>query len=184
MPRTGATLPILPLPTASAISSYLLSHVITPDDVKPAYALLTRLSSLSGQAAETLYILRPVIYALLLQRAAARYGYVGRTWRKDWTPWLIGLTIEWTSRTLAKKARVQSGEGKFGMSGLEREEAKRRNLALGWWGMRGAFYETVTKSVVEGAKSRVKRVPLVGDLVGGVMEDYEWLWGEYYFSSA
>jgi peroxin-16 len=78
MPRTGHYLPALPLPTTSSISSYLLSHVITPDDVKPAYALLARLNTLSAQGAEILYILRPVIYALLLQRAAARYGYVGR----------------------------------------------------------------------------------------------------------
>ena len=185
MPRTGAILPTLPLPTTSAISSYLLSHVITPDDVKPAYALLSRLNSLSAQAAETLYILRPVIYAILLQRSAARYGYVGRKWRRDWTPWLIGLTIEWTSRTLAKRARMQeNGGARFGMSGLEREEAKRRGWAMGWWGMRGAFYETITKGVIEGARRNVKRVPLVGELVGGVVEDYEWLWGEYYFSTA
>src|SRR5271156_4853628 len=35
MPRTGHYLPALP--TTNSISSYLLSHVITPDDVKPAY---------------------------------------------------------------------------------------------------------------------------------------------------
>ena len=34
MPRTGITLPNLPTP--DAISSYLLSHVLTSDDVKPA----------------------------------------------------------------------------------------------------------------------------------------------------
>jgi hypothetical protein len=50
--------------------------------------------------------------------------------------------------------------------------------------MRGAFYETVTKNVVEGIRTRVKKVPLVGELVSGVVEDYEWLWGEYYFSTA
>lgn len=190
MPRTGHYLPALPLPTTNSISSYLLSHVITPDDVKPAYALLARLNTLSAQGAEILYILRPVIYALLLQRTAARYGYVGRKWRRDWTPWLVGVGVEYAARTLAKRARMNDaggagyGAGRFGMSGLEREEAKRRGMAMGWWGMRGAFYETVTKGIVEGVRSKVKKVPLVGELVGGVVEDYEWLWGEYYFSTA
>jgi peroxin-16 len=190
MPRTGHYLPALPLPTTSSISSYLLSHVITPDDVKPAYALLARLNTLSAQGAEILYILRPVIYALLLQRAAARYGYVGRKWRRDWTPWLVGVGVEYAARTIGKRARMNDpaaseyGRGRFGMSGLEREEAKRRGMAMGWWGMRGAFYETVTKGIVEGVRDKVKKVPLVGELVGGVVEDYEWLWGEYYFSTA
>ena len=192
MPRTGHYLPALPLPTTSSISTYLLSHVITPDDVKPAYALLARLNTLSAQGAEVLYILRPVIYALLLQRAAARYGYVGRQWRRDWTPWLVGVGVEYAARTVAKRARMTDppsasgygGGGRFGMSGLEREEAKRRGMAMGWWGMRGAFYETVTRGVVEGVRTRVKKVPLVGELVAGVVEDYEWLWGEYHFSTA
>ena len=190
MSRTGHYLPALPLPTTSSISSYLLSHVITPDDVKPAYALLARLNTLSAQGAEVLYIVRPVIYALLLQRAAARYGYVGRKWRRDWTPWLVGVGVEYAARTMAKRARMNDpgasryGGGRFGMSGLEREEAKRRGMAMGWWGMRGAFYETVTKGIVEGVRGKVKKVPLVGELVGGVVEDYEWLWGEYYFSTA
>lgn len=190
MPRTGHYLPALPLPTTNSISSYLLSHVITPDDVKPAYALLARLNTLSAQSAEILYILRPVIYALLLQRAAARHGYVGRNWRRDWTPWLVGFGVEYVARTMAKRARLNDpaasayGAGRFGMSGLERDEAKRRGMAMGWWGMRGAFYETVTKNVVEGVRTRVKKVPLVGELVSGVIEDYEWLWGEYYFSTA
>jgi hypothetical protein len=37
---------------------------------------------------------------------------------------------------------------------------------------------------VGAVKSKVKKVPLVGELIGGVVEDYEWLWGEYYFSTA
>jgi peroxin-16 len=189
MPRTGHYLPTPPLPTSQSITSYLLSHVITPDDVKPAYALLARLSTLPAQGAEILYILRPVIYALLLKRTAARYGYVGRKWRRDWTPWLVGLGIEYAARTMAERARMNDAAAsrrgaRFGMSGLERDEAKRRGLAMAWWGMRGALYETATKGIVGAVKSKVKKVPLVGELIGGVVEDYEWLWGEYYFSTA
>ena len=39
--------------------------------------------------------------------------------------------------------------------------------------------------MIEGVRERVKgKIPLVGELVGGVLEDYEYLWGEYYFSTA
>ena len=180
MPRTGTYLPTLPLPTNSSISSYLLSHVITPDDVKPAYALLQRLSTIGAIAGETLHIIRPLIYVLLLQRSAATYGYTGRKWRRDWTPWIIGLSIDYAARQLAKQAR--SG-GR--VSALEQEELRKRTWGMGWWGMRGAFYENVTRGMIEGVRERVKgKVPIVGELVGGVLEDYEYLWGEYYFSTA
>ncbi|KAI9684637.1 MAG: Peroxisomal membrane protein pex16 [Trizodia sp. TS-e1964] len=125
MPRTGLALPELP---KSDISSYLLSKVLTAEDIKSPKALLHRVTG-QGQLAEILYILRPVIYALAMQR-----------WRnnKSWRPWVIGLAVEYAARQLAKK------EG-WGVTGLEREESRRRGRALGWWVMRGAFYENVTK---------------------------------------
>jgi hypothetical protein len=33
------------------------------------------------------------------------------------------------------------------LTALEKEELKRRGWSLGWWLMRGAFYETFTKYV-------------------------------------
>jgi peroxin-16 len=183
MPRTGMTMSTLPSP--ETISSYLLNHVITPDDVKPAKQLLHRLTSLQGQAAEVMYILRPVIYAVLMQQAARRYGYEGTKWKKNWTPWLIGISIEYLSRQMAQRdlsARVPGGT-RTGLSVLEREELTKRGWNMAWWGMRGAFYENVTKKWVVGFADSLKGKPLL-DLVGGVVEDYEHLWGTYHFSNA
>ena len=183
MPRTGMTLSTLPSP--ESISTYLLNHVITPDDVKPAKQLLHRLTSLQGQAAEIIYILRPVIYALLMQRIARRYGYEGNKWKRNWSPWLVGISIEFLSRQMAQHdltSRVPGGT-RTGLSVLEREELTKRGWNMAWWGMRGAFYENVTKKWVQGAADALKGKPLL-DLVGGVVEDYEHLWGTYHFSNA
>ena len=183
MPRTGTTLPTLP--TSESISSYLLSHVLTSDDVMPAKQLLHRLTSLQGQAAEVLYILRPVIYAILMQRLAKRYGYEGTKWKKNWSPWLIGVSIEYFSRQLAKhdlSNRVPGG-ARSGLSALEKEELKKRGWNMAWWTMRGAFYENITKKYVSGVANSLKGKPIL-DLVGGVVEDYDYLWSGYYFSTS
>lgn len=181
MPRTGLILPDLPDP--DAITSYLITKVITPDDIKPAKQLLHKLSTLQGQFAEILYILRPVIYAFLMQRYAARHGK--KAGKAYWTPWLVGISIEYLSRQLAKREldrRVPGGVSR-GLSALEREELRKRGWGLGWWAMRGAFYENITKGLVDGFVERLRGKPLL-DLVGGVMEDYGYLWDEYYFSTS
>jgi peroxin-16 len=181
MPRTGLALPDLPDP--DAITTYLLTKVITPDDIKPAKQLLHKLSTLRGQFAETLYILRPVIYALLMQRYAARYGKKGG--KAKWTPWLVGIGIEYLSRQLTKRdldCRVPGGVSR-GLSALEREELRKRGWGMGWWVMRGAFYENVTKGLVDGVVGKLRGRPLL-DLVAGVVEDYEYLWDEYHFSTS
>ena len=158
MPRTGSSLPSLPSP--SDISSYLQSKVLTAEDIKPAAKLLNSLQG-SAQAAEILHILAPVIYVLALARSADK---------KSWTPWLVGLTTEFAARQLRDRS--------FRTTPLEREEWSKRGWAMGWWTMRGAFYENVTKGIVGGVR---RRMP---SLIGGILEDYEYLWENYYFSTS
>ncbi|KAI9787410.1 MAG: Peroxisomal membrane protein pex16 [Candelina submexicana] len=173
MPRTGLWLP--KLPDSSDISDYLLSKVLTADDIKPPKVLLHRVTG-QGQLAECLYILRPVLYALAMQH------YSGD--KKSWTPWLFGLSIEYGSRQLAKKDfHERVAGGLRGLTGLEREELKKRGWAFGWWAMRGAFYENITKSCLQSVAGKLRNKPLL-DMVGGVIEDYEYLWDQYYFASA
>lgn len=135
MPRTGLSLPSLP--DVNDVSNYLISKVLTADDIKPPKSLLHRTTG-HGQLAEVLYILRPVIYALALQR-----------WRgnkRSWRAWLIGFGIEYGSRQLAKKNfREHVAGGMRGLTGLEREELTKRGWAMGWWLMRGGFYENITR---------------------------------------
>ncbi|KAK0726052.1 peroxisome membrane protein [Lasiosphaeris hirsuta] len=159
MPRTGMSLPILPAPGDT--SGYLLSRVLTADDIKPARKLLNTLSG-PAHAAEVLHILAPLVYAVALARSRDR--------RRAWAPWVLGVGVELAARQLRDRG--------LRTTPLEREEWGRRGWGMGWWAMRGAFYETVTKGAVERVR---RRVPA---LVGGILEDYEYLWENYYFSTS
>ncbi|KAF2443501.1 peroxisomal membrane protein pex16 [Karstenula rhodostoma CBS 690.94] len=173
MPRTGLSMPSLP--DASDISSYLLSKVLTADDIKPPKALLHRVSG-KGEVAEVLYILRPVVYALAMQHFSGD--------RKSWRPWLIGAGLEYGARQLAKKDfQERLAGGLRGLTGLEKEELRKRGWSLGWWMMRGAFYENITKAWIHAVTRKLRNKPLL-DMVGGVIEDYEFLWDQYYFPTA
>ncbi|EON95766.1 putative peroxisomal membrane protein pex16 protein [Phaeoacremonium minimum UCRPA7] len=158
MPRTGMPLPSLPNP--ADISGYLLSRVLTADDIKPATRLLNSLRG-SAQAAEILHILAPLVYVIALARAKNK---------KSWTPWLIGLSIELAARQLRDRG--------LRTTALERDEWSKRGWSLGWWTMRGAAYENFTKGLVGGVR---RRMP---SLVAGILEDYEYLWENYYFSTS
>ncbi|TQN70441.1 Peroxisomal membrane protein PEX16 [Colletotrichum shisoi] len=157
MPRTGMSLPSLP--NAGDVSSYLLGKVLTAEDIKPAAKLLNQLQG-SAQAAEVLHILAPLVYSLALSKSKNK---------KAWTPWLIGLSVEYAARQLRDRS--------FRTTPLERDEWNKRAWAMGWWTMRGAFYENIMKGIVGGVRSRVP------GLIGGILEDYEYLWENYYFST-
>ncbi|KAK4504998.1 hypothetical protein PRZ48_002961 [Zasmidium cellare] len=178
MPRTSLTLP--PLPSSDDISSYLLSKVLTADDIKPPKALLHRTSGF-GEIAEVMFILRPVIYAVAMSYWSQREDGKGKT---DWRPWLLGLSIEYGARQLAKHdlERRRPG-GARGLTQLEREELKKRSWSLAWWTLRGAFYENITRGMVQGFASKLKNKPIL-DMIGNFVEDYEYLWAEFYFPTA
>ncbi|PSR94001.1 peroxisome membrane protein [Coniella lustricola] len=171
MPRTGLSLPSLPAP--GDISSYLLTRVLSADDIKPATKLL---HSLQGPAstAEILHILAPLIYAIALARAAASSSTPSSK-RASWIPWLVGLSVQLAARQLAIIARDGNNRN---MPALEKEEWSRRGKAMWWWLMRGASYEHVVKGVVVGVR---RRMP---GFVGTILEDYEYLWENYYFSTS
>ena len=178
MPRTSLTLP--PLPTSNDISSYLMSKVLTADDVKPPKALLHRVSGL-GEAAEIMYIMRPLIYASAMAYWCQRKDGRGKA---DWRPWLLGISIEYAARQLHKKdLETRRPGGARGLTQLEREELKKRGWAMGWWAMRGAFYENVTKGAIHGFTGKLKNKPIL-DMVGNLVDDYAYLWDEFYFPSA
>ena len=158
MKRTGLSLPVLPNP--GDISSYLLSRVLTADDIKAPSALLNKVNG-SAQLAEILHILQPVIYAIAMSRSKEK---------SNWQPWLLGLSIEYAARQLRKDG--------LRTTALEREQWSKRGWAMGWWAMRGAFYENVTKGFLHKTSEKLP------SLIAGVLDDYLYLWDGYYFSSS
>lgn len=178
MPRTSLTLP--PLPSSDDISSYLLSKVLTADDIKPPKALLHPVSGL-GEVAEVIYILRPVIYAAAMAYWCQRRGGKGKA---DWRPWLIGISIEFAAQQLARRdLETRRPGGARGLTQLERDELKKRGWAMAWWAMRGAFYDNVTRGMITSVTSRLKGKPLL-DVVAGFVDDYDFLWDNYFFPTA
>ncbi|KAL9088092.1 MAG: hypothetical protein Q9159_003290 [Coniocarpon cinnabarinum] len=173
MPRTGLSLPSLP--DSQDISNYLLSKVLTADDVKPPKALLHRVTG-RGEVAEWLYILRPVVTALIMQRYAND--------KKNWRPWLMGFALEYGARQLAKQdLHERVAGGLRNLTALEREELTKRGWSMGWWMMRGAFYENITRKWIHGVAETLRGKMLI-DMVGVIIEDYEFLWDQYYFPTA
>jgi peroxin-16 len=163
MPRTGLSLP--PLPSTHDIGSFLMSHVLTADDIKPSTNLLSKITG-TAQTAEVLHIIRPVIYAIAMSRVKDK---------KDWRPWVLGMAVELAARQL-RSERIRTGQREAAM---EKEEWNRRGWAMGWWALRGAFYENVTKGWV----SSITNARFMPGLVGGIIEDYAFLWEEYHFAS-
>lgn len=178
MPRTSLTLP--PLPSSEDISSYLLSKVLTADDIKPPKALLQPVAGL-GELAEVLYIIRPVIYAVAMAYWCQREDGRGKA---DWRPWVVGISIEFAAQQLARRdLETRRSGGARGLTQLEREELKKRTWAMAWWAMRGAFYENITRGVLRGLASSLKGKPLL-NILGNFVEDYDYLWDQYYFPTA
>ncbi|KKY28848.1 putative peroxisomal membrane protein pex16 [Phaeomoniella chlamydospora] len=156
LPRTNITLPALP--TSTSISTYLSEKTLFPSSIRLPATLVHRLTSSQSQLAELLYILRPLIFAILMSRAASRHvpqspeipsQNIGRpSWKRGWMPWVIGIGLDWGSQQLMKRdieRRVPGGLR--GLSDVEKEEFKKRRTGLGWWIMRGAFYENFTRYV-------------------------------------
>lgn len=183
MLRTGLTLPTLP--KSEDIMAFLMKKVLTAEDIKPAAALLSKLQYSPRLLAEILHILRPVIYAVAMARLARNAGYGERDadWKRRWGPWVLGISIELAARQL-RSSGSGSENGKWGREApretpLEKEEWDRRAWAMGWWALKGAFYENVTKKVVDG----VVESRWCPGIVGGVLADYRGLWDEFYFST-
>ena len=146
LPRTGLTLPGLsstagrPFSRTDGITAYLSSRVLTVEDIKPAAQLLPRLTGLSWYA-EVLYILRPLLYALIMQRWVRKRGEQHA--KQSWWPWLLGLSIEYAAAELRKR---DDGKGyRSGLGRLEKDEQQQRDKAMWWWALRGAMYEKVSK---------------------------------------
>lgn len=171
MPRTGMSLPSLP--DAGDISSYLLARVLAADDVKPATRLLNRLRGPSAHAAEVLHILAPLAFAAALARSnsSSSSSRTNSSKKNNWYPWLLGFGLELAARQLRDQQGLRT-------TALERDEWGRRGRAMLWWAMRGPAYERFVKGAVGGVK---RRVP---GLVTGILEDYEYLWENYYFSTS
>lgn len=174
MPRRGLGLPRNPIKVS--VDDYLAERVLAIEDVRGPEYLMHQLN-LKGIAAESLYIARPVVYALLA------YHYRNR--KRNWTPWIVGILLEYGARKLEFQSyRETLPGGVRSLTKLEDQEHKSRATAFGWWLLRGAMYESVTRPILAGLGNNLGRIPLGGQLFTAVVGDYLYLFDNYHFPSS
>lgn len=171
MPRTGTKIPKYPLHNIS-VDEFLAQRALRADDIRDPEQLLRQLNW-KGLVGESLYILRPLLYACL--------AYKYRKDKRNWTPWIAGISLEYISRTLVMSSykNIPGGQRL-----LEQEEHGKRATEMGWWALRGAMYENLTRPVIAGVMSKVSKIPLTGPLLNAVVEDYLYLFDQYHFPSS
>ncbi|CAG8459713.1 16488_t:CDS:2 [Cetraspora pellucida] len=155
------------------VNEYLMGKVLMVEDVRKPPDLVHKLHSF-GKLGELLYILRPLIYVIALQK----YG------NKSWRPWLLSLFIELSTIILTNYFyKTQIPGGYRWLSTLEKEERKRRIRQFFFYILRGPFYEQFTRPKVTNFCNSVSNKPILA-LFGGILRDYQPLWENIYFYTA
>ncbi|KAF7339500.1 Peroxisomal membrane protein PEX16 [Mycena sanguinolenta] len=153
-----------PHPAESSAEDYLLPKALTTSSVKPSHSLLKPLSSYRDWLAETLYILRPLVYVSLLVSD-----------RRSNRPLVSALILEVISRNLRRAPPPSAA--------LERSEYARRDRDIVWYLLRGSIWESYTKPKLESLADMTVQTPILG-LVGALVKDWVPLIDEYYYYTA
>ncbi|ORY98829.1 peroxisome membrane protein [Syncephalastrum racemosum] len=159
-PRTG---------TPSSADPDLLDEKIRPVAPRSGWA----------HAAEILWIIRPVIYALLVlqrvQQSQMDSDEEDEKAEEDaWKPWLVSLGID----LMARVARYMQP-----MSPLEKEESRRRDFLLLYYFFRGPIYTRFTKNILDTFCDTFEHRPIVS-IVAAALNDYRVFWEQSYFYTA
>jgi len=153
--------------TTSA-EDYLLPKALTPSSVKPSASLLRTLSGPRDWLAETAYVLRPLIYVLLL--AAERQSK-----ERSKRPLVVALLLEFISRNLRRSPPASSA--------LERSEYARRDKDILWYLLRGSIWQEFTRPKLDSFVTRTSQAPLLG-IFGALVKDWIPLIDDYYYYTA
>ena len=193
----------------SQINDYLLSRVLTVNDVRKPEDLVRPLRNRTGRLAEVLWILRPLIYVLALRR-----------WGRTATlPFVLSFALEYFAKDLRNRsfapatapksffatnpllaammgqnpltsilASVFMGgnpadKAKRPISSVEEAEWTKRGNSFWWYLLRGPLWYSFTRPKLSGLVERTQGKFLIG-MVGAVLSDYLPLIDEYYYYSA
>lgn len=197
--------------TETQINDYLLSRVLSVNDVRKPEDLVRPLRDGLGKTAEALWILRPLIYVLAIRR----WG------RKATLPFALSFVLEYLAKDLRQRS-LQTGsasdaknlfatnplmaammgsnpmtsilasilmggsggdKAKRPVSSVEETEWSKRNNSFWWYLLRGPVWHSYTRPKVSALIQRTQGKFLLG-VVGGVLSDYLPLVDEYYYYSA
>ena len=165
---SGKAHPLLTTPTSltqTTIEDYLLPKALTPSSLRDPHFLLRTLSGPTDWAAETLYILRPLIYVLLLRPSRKPISSLR-------TPVAVSIMIEIAVRYLRAMPPPSAS--------LERAEYARRDRELFWYLFRGEIWNEWTRPKLLGLAQRTAGFPLLA-LISAVASDWVPLIDQYHY---
>ncbi|XP_073155571.1 peroxisome biogenesis protein 16 isoform X2 [Henckelia pumila] len=110
---------------------------------------------------EVLFVLRPLIYVLLIRKYGAR----------SWLPWLASLVVDLIGNGSSSLVSVlwHNCNG-FHLSTLEKHELKRRKLLWALYLMRDPVFTKYTSQRLAGTQKLLEPVPLIGLLTEKLIE--------------
>ena len=166
---SGKAHPLLTTPptslTQTTIEDYLLPKALTPSSLRDPRALLRTLSGPTDWAAEVLYILRPLVYVLLLRPSRKPISSLR-------TPVAVSFMIEVAVRYLRAMPPASAS--------LERAEYARRDRELFWYLFRGEIWSEWTRPKLLGLAQRTSGLPLLA-LASAVVSDWVPLIDQYHY---
>jgi peroxin-16 len=166
---SGKVHPLLTTPpsslTQTTIEDFLLPKALTPSSLRDPRFLLRTLSGPTDWAAEILYILRPLIYVLLLRPSRNPISSLR-------TPVAVSIMIEIAVRYLRAVPPASAS--------LERAEYARRDRELFWYLFRGEIWSEWTRPKLLGLAQRTSGLPLLA-LVSAVVGDWVPLIDQYHY---
>lgn len=211
--RTGCVRRSLAAMAGQDVYEQLLSQTLTEQDVSPPPLLVRAFSNKLGRLAESVWILRPVLYVLMLRHYGAR----------DARPFSVSLALELLARLLRRHALVPRGKGAAAVppppssvsllltmlgvensfldwlastlrgqprypslkpiSAVEGDEWSSRDRSLWWYLLRGPMWYGWTRPKVAQFVASTENRRIVG-LLSSIIGEYLSLVDEYYYYSA
>ncbi|RKP03702.1 hypothetical protein CXG81DRAFT_9150 [Caulochytrium protostelioides] len=169
-PRHGAAHGADGADGADPLDAYMATRAL-PDATRSPLRLLPSLAADRRRLqAEYAYLLRPVIYVLMIMR----YG------RRSWKPWLLSLTRWILSLIRLRGLRIRMRRD---IAPLESQEYKKRLWLLLYYFLRMPLYDVYTKPRLDRFANALSTKPLLS-LFSGLFQDYQPLWEQYYFTTS
>ncbi|XP_068650829.1 peroxisome biogenesis protein 16 isoform X2 [Aristolochia californica] len=113
-------------------------------------------------AAESLFILRPLIYVLFIRRYRVR----------SWLPWSLSLVVDLVGMGILSHVTdpCHGRKTTISLSISEKDEVKRRKLVWALYLMRDPFFSKYTRHCLESTEKRLAPVPFIGFLTAKLVE--------------
>ncbi|EGO04388.1 hypothetical protein SERLA73DRAFT_173759 [Serpula lacrymans var. lacrymans S7.3] len=142
------------------VDNFLLSKVLATSHITPSLSLVRPFVSLQDFMAESIFILRPLVYACLLSSRRSKYAIA------------TSLGMEMVSRCLRRTPPPSAL--------LERAEYAHRDRDMLWYLLRGSIWESYTRPKLEYFAEKTTTAPLLS-LLGALVNDWIPLIDEYYY---